>query len=137
MSAAISPATQRPYGVQRVCRIWAVPRSTFYRTSNPANAAPARPRGPRPPVDDESLLAAIRTDLAASPFSGEGHRKIRARLHHMIECLMDQGDQHSRCGGPAAAPTSCSTSAGNSPPGLQRGSSAHRPARSSPAQARS
>ena len=31
MSAAISPTTHRPYGVQRVCRIWAVPRSTFYR----------------------------------------------------------------------------------------------------------
>jgi hypothetical protein len=23
MSAATSPSTQRPYGVQRVCRIWA------------------------------------------------------------------------------------------------------------------
>jgi putative transposase len=78
MSAAISPSTGRPCGVQRVCRI--IPRSTFYRTSHPANAAPAKPRGP--PVDDESLLAAIRADLAASPFSGEGHRKVWARLHY-------------------------------------------------------
>ena len=31
MSAVISPSTQRHYGVQRVCRIWALPRSTFYR----------------------------------------------------------------------------------------------------------
>jgi transposase InsO family protein len=82
MSAAISPSTQRPYGVQRVCRIWALPRSTFYRASRPANAAPAKPRGPKPPVDDENLLAAIRADLAASPFSGEGHRKVWARLHY-------------------------------------------------------
>jgi HTH-like domain len=37
---------------------------------------------PRPPVDDASLLAAIRADLAASPFSGEGHRKVWARLHY-------------------------------------------------------
>jgi hypothetical protein len=80
MSAAISPSTQRPYGVQRVCRI--VPRSTFYRARHPANTAPARPRGPRPPVDDTSLLAAIRADLAASRFSGEGHRKVWARLHY-------------------------------------------------------
>jgi putative transposase len=82
MSAATSPSTQRPYGVQRVCRIWAIPRSTFYGASRPADSAPARPRGPKPPVDDESLLAAIRADLAASPFSGEGHRKVWARLHY-------------------------------------------------------
>jgi putative transposase len=80
MSAAISPSTLRPYGVQRVCRI--VPRSTFYQAHRPANAAPAKPRGPRPPVDDESLLAAIRADLAASPFSGEGHCKVWTRLHY-------------------------------------------------------
>ena len=45
MSAAISPSTHRPYGVQRVCRVWAMPRSTFYRASRPADCAPARPRG--------------------------------------------------------------------------------------------
>ena len=82
MSAAISPATQRSYGVQRVCRVWAVPRSTFYQTRRPADAAAAKPRGPRPPIDDAGLLAAIQADLAASPFSGEGHRKVWARLHY-------------------------------------------------------
>ena len=39
MSAATSPSTHRPYGVQRVCRIWAVPRSTFYQASRPADSA--------------------------------------------------------------------------------------------------
>jgi len=82
MSAAISPSTHRPYGVQRVCRIRDLPRSTFYRASRPTDCAPAKPRGPKPPVDDASLLAAIRADLAASPFSGEGHRKVWARLHY-------------------------------------------------------
>ncbi len=81
-SAAISPATHRPYGVQRVCRIWAGPRSTFYQARHSAEAIPAKPRGPKPPVDDASLLAAIQADLAASPFSGEGHRKVWARLHY-------------------------------------------------------
>ena len=82
MSAAISPTTHRPYGVQRVCRIWAVPRSTFYQTRRPADAGAAKPRGPRPPIDEASLLAAIQADLAAAPFSGEGHRKVWARLHY-------------------------------------------------------
>ena len=40
---------------------------------------PAR-RGPTPLLSDEQLLAAIRADLARSPFQGEGHRKVHARL---------------------------------------------------------
>jgi putative transposase len=82
MSAAISPVTQRPYGVQRVCRIWAVPRSSFYHAQRPPEPRRARPRGPKPPVDDADLLAAIQADLAASPFHGEGHRKVWARLRY-------------------------------------------------------
>ncbi len=31
-------------------------------------------------MSDETLLAAIRADLARSPFQGEGHRKVQARL---------------------------------------------------------
>jgi hypothetical protein len=65
MSAAISPATHRPYGMQRVYRVWAVPRSTFYQTRRPADAAAAKPRGPKPLIDDAGLLAAIQADLAA------------------------------------------------------------------------
>ena len=42
-------------------------------------AWPAR-RGPPPRQSDAQLLAAIRTDLARSPFHGEGHRKVPARL---------------------------------------------------------
>ena len=40
---------------------------------------PAR-RGPTPAHSDEQLLAAVRADLARSPFQGEGHRKVHARL---------------------------------------------------------
>jgi putative transposase len=83
MSAAISPVTQRPYGVQRVCRIWTVPRSSFYHAQRLLpEPGRARPRGPKPPVDDADLLAAIQADLAASPFHGEGHRKVWARLRY-------------------------------------------------------
>ena len=42
---------------------------------------PAR-RGPAPPVAEASLLAAIKADLASSPFRGEGHRKVWARLRY-------------------------------------------------------
>ncbi|WP_207462931.1 IS3 family transposase [Azospirillum sp. SYSU D00513] len=81
MSAAISPSTGRSYGVQRVCRVWAVARSSFYSASHRrAVDRPPLRRGPAPPVDEASLLAAIQADLAASPFQGEGHRKVWARL---------------------------------------------------------
>ncbi|MCW2241797.1 IS3 family transposase [Azospirillum canadense] len=83
MSAATSPATGRPYGVQRVCRVWAVARSSFYAAANrAAETAPPARRGPVPPVDEPSLLAAIQADLAQSPFQGEGHRKVWARLRY-------------------------------------------------------
>jgi transposase InsO family protein len=79
MSAAISPATSQSYGVQRVCRIWGLPRSSFYHATR---GVPAARRGPVPPVADDSLLAVIRADLAASPLRGEGHRKVWARLRY-------------------------------------------------------
>jgi putative transposase len=37
-------------------------------------------RGPPPTLADEQLLAATCADLARSPFQGEGHRKVHARL---------------------------------------------------------
>jgi putative transposase len=40
----------------------------------------AQRRGPKPEMPDAALLEAIRADLAASPFTGEGHRKVWARL---------------------------------------------------------
>ena len=39
-----------------------------------------RAAGPTPALSDAQLLAAIRGDLARSPFQGEGHRKVHARL---------------------------------------------------------
>jgi transposase InsO family protein len=85
MAASISPASGRRYGIDRVCRTWSVPRSSFY-AARPAGtqceAPPSRPaqRGPKPAVSDAALHAAIRADLARSPWTGEGHRKVWARL---------------------------------------------------------
>ena len=83
MSATTSAATGRCFGIQRVCQVWERSRSALYarraRAHHRVGAGPAR-RGPPPRQSDAQLLAAIRTDLARSPFHGEGHRKVHARL---------------------------------------------------------
>ena len=84
MAQATSPASGQRYGVRRVCQAWDVPRSSFYAARQPTSDStlprpPAR-RGPKPAVCDAALLAAIRQDLARSPWTGEGHRKVWARL---------------------------------------------------------
>ena len=82
MSRTTSPSGGKPYGLARVCRTWGVARSTVYRHREPPHpAAPRRP-GPAGPMPDADLLEAIRAVLAASPFHGEGHRKVWARLRH-------------------------------------------------------
>jgi putative transposase len=82
MSRATSAGTGKPYGLQRVCRVLDFPRSTIYAQQAAAKVVPLRPqrRGPKPKLADADLLTAIRADLAASPFTGEGHRKVWARL---------------------------------------------------------
>ena len=84
MSTTTSPGTGRVYGVERVCEIWGVPRSSFYAEQQRKVAEPVRPtarrRGPKPKISDEDLLAVILADLDASPFVGEGYRKVWARL---------------------------------------------------------
>jgi transposase InsO family protein len=42
--------------------------------------APAGKRGPKTALSDAALLELIQADLKASPFQGEGHRKVWARL---------------------------------------------------------
>jgi putative transposase len=82
MSRAASPFTERRYGVVRVTREWEMARSSFYHQ----RALAARPdrvlgrRGPKTAWSDAALLGKIREVLAASPFYGEGHRKVWARL---------------------------------------------------------
>ena len=89
MSREISPEVNRPYGLERVCRVLAFPRSTVYARQERAAARVvslhrAR-RGPKPKLSDADLLAAIREDLKTSPFVGEGHRKVWARLRILRE----------------------------------------------------
>ena len=81
MSQAISPSTAQPYGLARVCRVWGIARSTVYWQRREPSPSGAR-RGPLGPCTDEDLVAAIRRVLQASPFPGEGYRKVWARLRH-------------------------------------------------------
>ena len=86
MSQAHSISTRRRYGLARVCDIWGVSRATVYRQRAPGNAANAvrapRRRGPEGVCGDTGLLGHIEAVIEASPFSGEGYRKLWARLRH-------------------------------------------------------
>jgi putative transposase len=80
MSRTISSVTGKPYGLALVCRVWRLARSGVYRHQS-VPPAPQR-RGPLGAMSDDALTAAIRGVLAASPFHGEGHRKVWARLRY-------------------------------------------------------
>lgn len=83
-------STLRPQpGIQRVCRVWGVPRSTFYgrraSVKDPAHTDDSEPSEP-PWLSDEALLAEIRPQIRNTAetdgFLGEGYRKVWARLRH-------------------------------------------------------
>jgi transposase InsO family protein len=82
MSRTVSPSSNLPYGVARVAKIWDLARSSFYaarqREQQPREA---RKRGPKV-LTDEELITEIRRILAEPMFTGEGYRKIWARLRH-------------------------------------------------------
>lgn len=82
MSCTVSPSSNQPYGVARVTSVWNLARSSFYaarqRVMHPQSP---QKRGPKVRSDAE-LVVAIRELLAAPIFTGEGYRKIWARLRH-------------------------------------------------------
>ena len=80
MSRTVSPVASKAYGLARVCRAWDMARATIYRHRQAPHGKPPRRPGPNGPMTDAALVAAIRTVLAGSPFHGEGHRKVWARL---------------------------------------------------------
>ena len=82
MSRTVSPISGKPYGLAAVCRVWRIARSGVYRHQAPSSSVQPRRRGPAGPMADAALLEAIRTMLADSPFHGEGHRKVWARLRY-------------------------------------------------------
>ena len=90
MSQAYSISAHRRFGLSRVCGVWGIPRATVYRhraaasDEEAANAGrPPKRRGPQGACSDAELLSHIEAVIAASPFSGEGYRKVWARLRDM------------------------------------------------------
>ena len=118
MSAATSPGTGLAYGLRRVCAAWGMARSSFYAMTSGQHAEqpPAKRRGPKPAISDQALLVAIEADLEASPWEGEGYRKVWARLRvcrdirvarkRVLDTGLEQGRPRPQAqGGKLAAPT--------------------------------
>ena len=82
MSRTVSPSSHQQYGVARVTSVWNLARSSFYAARQRV-LQPREPkkRGPKV-LSDEELLGEIRRLLAEPVFTGEGYRKIWARLRH-------------------------------------------------------
>lgn len=78
MSRAVSPSASRVYGLARVARCWKVSRASLYRHRQ-VPASKRRP-GPMGPCHDAMLVEHIKKLIAESRFTGEGYRKIWARL---------------------------------------------------------
>ena len=100
MRVSISPSNGKPYGMARVCRVWGAARATVYRRRAPVGDEPHRRPGPVGPMPDAGLLERIRGVLSASPFHGEGHRKVWARLrfsglrtsrHRVLRLMREHG----------------------------------------------
>ena len=66
----------------RVASVWNLARSSFY-AARQRQQQPQEPNKRGPKVhSDEELVRAIRQLLAEPVFTGEGYRKIWARLRH-------------------------------------------------------
>lgn len=79
MSQTTSPSTGKKYGLANVCSVWGIARSTYYWRIGQKDISPGR----REPVGfhtDEKLLEHILKLIQDSPFTGEGYRKVWARL---------------------------------------------------------
>jgi putative transposase len=81
----VSEATGRRYPTRTICEVFRVASSSLYaaleRAQPSGGPPPARCRpGPKPELSDAVLLERIRQVLHDSPFQGEGHRKVHARL---------------------------------------------------------
>lgn len=80
MSQTYSISCHRRYGIQRVCKVWKVNRSSVYYTPT---EGPHRGRGRVAECSDSVVLEDIRRVLKESSergFHGEGYKKVHFRL---------------------------------------------------------
>ena len=85
MKGTASEATGRRYPTRTVCEVFGVAPSSLYaaleRVEPTEGPPPPRRRpGPKPKISDAELLERICQVIQDSPFQGEGHRKVHARL---------------------------------------------------------
>lgn len=82
MIAERSTSVNRGFGVRRVMRSLERSRSSVYwaRSRRAVIAGPGHKRGPKTAYSDAELVEKIRAVLGVTPFVGEGHRKVWARL---------------------------------------------------------
>ena len=82
MAEALAVSEELPAPLATVCRVAGVSRSAALEQRRRRGVSePVRRRpGPVGAMSDDKLLAEIRQVLADSPFVGEGHRKVWARL---------------------------------------------------------
>lgn len=66
----------------RVCELTGVARSSVYAQRSATVLVMPRRRGPKTAYSDLQLTAAIRAVLASSPWTGEGYRKVWAKLRY-------------------------------------------------------
>jgi transposase InsO family protein len=77
-----SVSLQRIVPLVRVCDLADVARSNVYASRRATVVAFPVRRGPKTLYSDARLTEEIRAVLAASPFVGEGYRKVWAKLRH-------------------------------------------------------
>lgn len=75
-----SPGTGKKYGTTMILDAFGIPRSTFYDSIKIMEPKEHEKRGPKTKQSDEEIAKMARKALNESPFSGEGHRKVRAML---------------------------------------------------------
>ncbi len=97
MSQAVSPATKRRYGVKMAYSILGWSRSSFYSCQTQKVRQVSR-RGPKPRFSDAEILEFINKDLGRTPFKGEGHRKVCARLRVLDEVRVSRKRVRELCG---------------------------------------
>ena len=91
MSAKRSPATGRHHPLTQVCAVYRVPRSTVYAAAARTTAAPessGAKQGPKTPASDDTLVAAMRAVLAATPFLARAIARCDRASARAIGCVV-------------------------------------------------
>jgi len=84
MTQVASPATGERYPLAMICKVFRLARSSYYSWREDAATLPEpMKRGPKTATSDAAVVEAIREELANPRFSGEGYKKIHARLRNL------------------------------------------------------